>query len=160
MMDLILNKYVLAIGSILTPLIATVMNHVQDSFYMFSALMILVIIDTLIGMYIAAKNGKFSSGKSGFWKLGDKLVCYFGLLIIVYTAVFLVSVVPAFTNGITEQGMKYMIVFTFSTMYGREIFSIFESIDKLQPKLLPKFLKDKIAKIFNKEPEDNGRLPE
>jgi hypothetical protein len=150
-MDYLFNKYILAVGSIMTPLIAIILNHLQDSFYMLLALILFVSVDTSLGLYIAAKNGRLSSGKTGFWKIGDKLFCYFGLLITVYTVVFLSQAVPVIQNGLTADAFKYIIVFTYSIMYGREIFSIFESIDVLQPKLLPPYFKEKIAKIFNKK---------
>lgn len=150
-MDYLFNKYILAIGSILTPLIAIIVTHLQDAFYMLLVLIVLVTVDTLMGMYIAIKDGKFKSGKGGFWKVGDKLLCYFSLVLIVYTVLFLVQSVPSMANGVTAEGARYLVIFTFSVMYGRETFSIFESIDRLQPKLLPKALKEYIARIFNKE---------
>jgi hypothetical protein len=156
-MDYIFNKYILAVGSIMTPLIAVIMNHLQDSFYMFFALISLVTVDTFLGMYIAIKEGKFKSGRGGFWRIGDKLTCYFGLLMMIYTIVFLANLVPFFATGVTPEALKYMIMFTFSVMYGRETLSIFESIDRLQPKLVPSALRRQINKVFNKNLEETNK---
>jgi phage-related holin len=153
-MDYLFNKYILAFGSIMTPLIAIIMNHMQDSVYMLMALISLVFADTLMGVYIAARAGKLKSGKDGFWKIGDKVLCYFSMLIVTYTVVFLAQSVPVFQGGLAQETFKYLIIFTYSIMYGREVLSIFESIDVLQPKLLPKAFKDRIAKIFNKKLEE------
>lgn len=156
-MNYLFNKYVLAIGSIMTPLIAIIMDHLQDSLYMILALISLVMADTVLGVYIAAKSGKLSSGHNGFWKIGDKIAVYFTLMLTIFTVVFISQTVPIIGEGMSKEAAKYLIIFTFSIMYGREILSIFESIDVLQPKLLPKWFKDRIAKIFNKQsPEETN----
>lgn len=151
LMDYLFNKYILAVGGIMTPLIAIIMNHLQDSFYMLLALILFVSVDTALGLYIAVRHGKLSSGRNGFWKIGDKLFCYLGLIITTHTAVFLIQAVPMIQSDLTGEALKYVIVFMYSIMYGREVLSIFESIDTLEPKLLPPYFKEKIAKIFNKK---------
>ncbi len=148
---MILNKYVLAIASLITPIVAIISYLVQDSVFLVLALIVMVSLDTMLGMYIAIKKGKFSSSKNGFWRIGDKMISYFSLIIIMYTIVIITQVVPYFNGDLTVEALRYLIYFTFSIMYGRETLSIFESIDVLQPNLLPESFKNQIARIFNKK---------
>jgi hypothetical protein len=152
-MEFLGNKYIVAIGGILTPFVSIITNYLNDMFWLVCALIIMIITDTILGMYIAIKEKRFTSGENGFWKVGDKLFCYFGLIILSYTIVFLLHAVDLFNIGITNEASRFLIIFVFSMMYGREIISIFESIDKLQPRLLTKWFKSKIADIFNKKIE-------
>lgn len=150
-MDLFENKYLLMIGGILTPFIGVVTQYGDDFIFLMAALLIMISLDTAMGVYISMKKGKFESGDQGFWKVGDKMISYFGLIILVYTIILLSIFIPSVNIGIPTEILKFIPIFVFSVMYAREVFSILEKVDLLQPKLLPSWLKERISNIFRKD---------
>lgn len=151
--SVLMNKQVLLTATVFTPLIMMFQDISQDALYMIMVLLTLVFCDTVLGIYIAWKNGVLSSGKDGYGRIVDKLISYFGLILLTYSVIVIGYTVPLFKLSESVSVLKYLAVFSFSAMYGREILSIFESIDKLQPKLLPPALKKLIRKAFKKDIE-------
>ena len=151
MVDYFDNFHLWAIGGIMTPLIAKIADYAQDFTFMFIFLVVFILVDTGMGAYIAYKNRKFTSGEKGFWKIGDKLFAYFGLILLTYSVVLVTQVVPFFSENIPSENLEYLVFFAFGVMYSREAISIIEHIDKLQPDFLPEWFKKRITKIFKRE---------
>jgi uncharacterized membrane protein len=161
-MSILLNKQIILAAAILSPITLLLEKIGQDSFYMMLVLIILVLLDTAMGVYIAWENGELRSGTDkegnpGFSRIIDKMISYFGLIILTYSIVILTYAVPIYniSRGTLPIDpvivIKYFVAFSFSIMYGREILSIFESIDRLQPKLLPPSFKRFIKKVFKRD---------
>jgi hypothetical protein len=156
-MSILFNKQILLAATIFTPLSLLLEKIGQDGFYMIFVLILLVTVDTAMGIYIAWDAGELKSGKDGYGKIIDKMISYFGLIVLTYSIVILTYSVPLYNINGGELPIdpvlviKYFVAFSFSIMYGREILSIFESIDTLQPKLLPESFKRFIKKVFKRE---------
>jgi phage-related holin len=146
--SLTINK-LLVIFSISLPL-TTVLHFVKQYVYsdweFLIYLFMLIMLDTLCGVILAVKKGKFNSERLSKFFL--KLALYCIVLIAVHV------IINFKVNGEHPPFLGWFDDFVFSAMIAREGVSIFEKIALLYPGLFPKWLLKKLEYFDN-----TGNLP-
>jgi phage-related holin len=146
--SLTFTKMLLIIGISLpvTTVLQFVRLYVYSDWEFLIYLFMLIMLDTLCGVVLAVKRGKFHSERLG------KLFLKLGLYCIVLIAVHVI--INFKVNGAHPPFLGWFDDFVFSAMIAREGVSIFEKIALLYPGLFPKWLLKKLEYFDN-----TGNIP-
>lgn len=143
----------MAISFVSAPLMATLLDALnmgmQNYWKLPASLIVLVILDTAIGAYLARKDNKFSS--KGFGQFVDKAVAYGFLVALMHTIYFITTI----DSSLQFDNAHYIVYAVYSGLWLREIISVLEFISILQPGAVPDFLKTAIEKLLGKTPDSN-----
>ena len=112
------------------------------------SLVIIITVDTFLGVYGSWKQGRFSS--KGFSKFFEKVVIYFAVLILTH-------VMGTFKiDGEVNTLFSWFDHFTYSAIMIREAISILENVGRIRPDLVPTGLLKKLKSLQDggsKQPE-------
>ena len=108
------------------------------------SLVIVLAIDTVLGVLISIRNRTFSS--QGFGKFFEKVLIYMSVLILTH-------VLGHYRiDGIENHVFNWFDHFTYSAIMIREAISILENVSKLKPDLVPGWVLKKLKSFQDKEP--------
>jgi len=126
----------------LMPILTWLEKYVFSDWEYMMFLIILMVLDTLLGVYKHAKLRTISS--SAWSKVIDKMVSYFSLLIIVH-------VMSHFTiDGEEIVVLNWVKYLAYSSLIVKESISVIENVGAISPKFVPKNLLKKL-KEFDKD---------
>lgn len=129
----------LALGVVLTPVLAVVQKYIFADFEFLRYLGVLIVVDTGLGVQRRWAARAISS--RGFSRLFTKAGIYLALLVLTH-------VLSSFTvHGEPNLFFKWFDTFMYSCMMAREALSILEHAALLEPRLVPKALLKRLALV-------------
>jgi toxin secretion/phage lysis holin len=132
----------IAASSVLSVVVGFVDKYVFSDWEFIFTLVVLIVLDTVLGFYLAWKRKEVSS--DGFAKLFKKLIVYIVLLICSHTA----ATVKA--NGSEIIMLNWLDSVIYSGIIVREILSLFEKCAVIQPNLVPQWILERLRNYNEK----------
>jgi phage-related holin len=131
----------LALGLVLTPVLALVEKYLFDDWNFLSSLGVLILVDTVFGVQHHWVLHTISS--RAFSRLFTKCFIYLGLLVLTH-------VLTTFqVHGKPQVLFSWFDTFMYSCMMAREGLSILEHVAGIEPRLVPKALLKRLTLISN-----------
>ena len=128
-------------------------KYIFNDWEFITMLIVLIILDTVLGIVVAGKYKKVSS--DGFAKFGTKIIVYMVMLICTHTAVNIRA------NGSEIWVLGWIDSAVYSGILVREILSLFEKCAHLKPDLVPKWILERLKQYNEKgkieDESDNNR---
>lgn len=134
--NLFTNKYLLIASWSITPFTKFFGDFVFQDWHFFMNLMVLVFVDTILGLFAAYKTKQVSS--EGFSKVLAKLFTYFMLLVATHTAVNIKVNQETLTLLTWVDSMVYTLIVV------RELISIFEKTAMIGYFKIPTWILEKL----------------
>ena len=119
-------------SGVLSLLIMFIDKYVFNDWEFIFTLMVLIILDTLLGFYIAFKRREVSSDR--FAKLFTKIIVYMVMLICSHAATTIKA------NGTDIMLLAWLDSVIYSGIVVREMLSLFEKCAIIQPNLVPQWI--------------------
>ena len=130
----------MVLSTVITAFVGLFEKYIFNSWDFLAYLTVMIVLDTVLGVYIAIKQKKFHS--KGYVKLIEKLTLY---------SIFLIATHIIFSFQVSGNHLDFITDYPKTAAYGalivREAISLFEKTNIIRPGLLPSWVKDKLKSL-------------